>query len=573
METNLFEGLKVYQKRVFVPENADLMDEQVIKEMFNTLLHKRINFFQEFEEWILNRSELESVLDQHGAILYIRMTCQTDDVVRAQAYTRFIETIAPVIKPLEDALNKKYLELLQSFPLPERYDIYSREIKVDVSLFREENISLEKELELLSQEYQKISGAMTVFFQGEEKTMPQMATYLLNPQRNLRESAWRVTASRRLQDKDALEGIFNKMVLLRHKIAQNAGFKNYAEYKFQALHRFDYNLADCKQFHQTVEKSIVPVLRKMLEKRKEIMGLEALRPWDVAVDALSRPALRPFEKTEDLIIGCQKIFHQLDEALGATFEGMRQDNLLDLQSRKGKAPGGYQSTLQEFRKPFIFMNAVGTDQDVRTLLHESGHAFHALLCADEPLLDYRHAPMEFCEVASMSMELLAGNFLGVFYKNAEDVKRSQVDHLEDCLSVLAWVATIDAFQFWIYENPDHSLEDRKKAWCEIYRRFSSQVVDWSDLSQEENYLWHRQLHIFEVPFYYIEYAIAQLGALQIWLNAKKDFKKTMRQYKEALSLGGSQKLPELFEKAGIVFDFSERTIKPLATLLEKEIGL
>ncbi|HNV23554.1 MAG TPA: M3 family oligoendopeptidase, partial [Candidatus Omnitrophota bacterium] len=481
--------------------------------------------------------------------------------------------IAPVIKPLEDALNKKYLELLQSFPLPERYDIYSREIKVDVSLFREENISLEKELELLSQEYQKISGAMTVFFQGEEKTMPQMATYLLNPQRNLRESAWRVTASRRLQDKDALEGIFNKMVLLRHKIAQNAGFKNYAEYKFQALHRFDYNLADCKQFHQTVEKSIVPVLRKMLEKRKEIMGLEALRPWDVAVDALSRPALRPFEKTEDLIIGCQKIFHQLDEALGATFEGMRQDNLLDLQSRKGKAPGGYQSTLQEFRKPFIFMNAVGTDQDVRTLLHESGHAFHALLCADEPLLDYRHAPMEFCEVASMSMELLAGNFLGVFYKNAEDVKRSQVDHLEDCLSVLAWVATIDAFQFWIYENPDHSLEDRKKAWCEIYRRFSSQVVDWSDLSQEENYLWHRQLHIFEVPFYYIEYAIAQLGALQIWLNAKKDFKKTMRQYKEALSLGGSQKLPELFEKAGIVFDFSERTIKPLATLLEKEIGL
>ncbi len=568
-----FDQLPKYQKRKFVPENFKAGEVADVQAICEKLLSRSIQSAKDLEEWLIDRSELESVMDQEGSIRYIRMTCQTDDASYASVYQHFIEHIVPAIKPLEDQLNQKYFKEMKTFKLdPKHYEVYNRGLAMDVSLFVQENIALQTKVDLLSQEYQKICGAMTVNFQGKEQTLPQMGKYLLEPDRALRESAWRATAKRRLQDKDKVDQIFDQMLNLRDKIAQNAKCQNFCDYKFRSLHRFDYTPEDCKKYHQTVERLLVPLWSKILERRKKEMKLDSLRPWDLAVDPLGRAPLKPFTHVTELIGNCQEIFKKVEPLFGEQFKNMADLGLLDLASRKGKAPGGYQSALQEVRKPFIFMNAVGVDDDVRTLLHEGGHAFHSLACCHHPLYSYRHGPMEFNEVASMSMELLGGEYLPSFYK-PEDEERSRISHLEDIISLLIWVATIDAFQHWIYENPKHSSSDRKKMWLAIRKRFGDSLVDWSSLDEEHSFLWHRQLHVFEVPFYYIEYGIAQLGALQVWFNAKKDWTKAIKDYRQGLSLGGSRPLPELFRAAGIRFDFSESTIAPLMDVIKNELAL
>ncbi len=493
-----FNALKPYQKRAFVPENAELTDVSTLKKLFAQLQNQEVASSKELEEWILSRSEFEAAFDQKASGLYIRMTCQTDNKEYAQSYQDFIEKIIPVIKPLDDQLNQKFLKLVEQYPLdPQKYGVYIKAIKTDVDLFTEANIELEKKVGLLSQEYQAIIGKQTVEFEGREQTMPQMGKYLLDPDRALRQSAWEAMSGRRLQDKDKLDDVFDQMLQARVQISKNAGFDNFVDYKFQSLHRFDYTSEDCKEYHQAVEKAVLPLWNRIQEKRKEFMGLDSLRPWDTAVDSLGRKALKPFDSSDQLVDGCKEIFTQIDERLGVQFDMMHGEGLLDLESRKGKAPGGYQSTLNEARKPFIFMNAVGVDNDVRTLLHEGGHAFHALACRDNPILDYRHGPMEFCEVASMSMELLADEHLSVFYDD-KDKERSVIEHLEGVVYVLLWVAVIDAFQHWIYTDPDHSREDRAKKWIEIKTRFLGSSIDWSGCEEHEIYAWHRQLHIFEV---------------------------------------------------------------------------
>jgi len=574
MTTNTlnFEKLTPFQERTFVPNDANFSDISEVKVLFKSLIEKELDTKEVFEQWLLDRSELESILDQFGSILYIRMTCQTDDQERADDYKNFIETIVPVIKPLSDELNKKFVKTNEKFPLDqERYEIYSRSIATDIELFFQENVPIETEVDLLSQEYQKVCGAMTVEFEGRERTMPEMSKFVLEPDRSLRERAWKAIAQRRLKDKDQLEDIFDKMLKKRHKIAQNAGFKNYCDYKFKSMHRFDYTSDDCKKYHETVEELVLPVWNLICEKRKTAMGLDMLRPWDSAVDPLGRPPLKPFEQVDDLISGCLDIYNKVNIELGEQFKGMAQGGFLDLASRKGKAPGGYQSTLNESRRPFIFMNAVGTDDDIRTLLHEGGHAFHAIACSKDPLVDYRHGPMEFCEVASMSMELLGGEYIDVFYSDQGEAQRSRISHFQDIVFVLIWVAIIDSFQHWIYENPEHSRDERKEKWLSIRKRFGSQLVDWSGFEEEHNYLWHRQLHIFEVPFYYIEYGIAQLGALQVWLNAQKNLQEAITNYRKGLALGGSKGLPILFQTAGIKFDFSSETIGPLMDAVLDEL--
>jgi len=567
-----FKKLSVYQPRQFVPPFADIKDLEVIKSLYNTLLDREVVSSEALTRWILDHSELDAVLEQYSSILYVLMTCQTDDAVHAQNYTNFIETIVPALKPLDDRLNQKYLELFDRFqPDEERYGIYTRAIRVNRELFVAKNVPLQTKIDLLSQEYQVLCGAMTVAFDGRERTMPEMGKYLLEPDRELRERAWRASSERRLTDHQKLDDLLDQMTALRHEIAVNAGFSNFRDYKFKALHRFDYTPESCTQYHDSVEKLVVPLWSRIQKKRRETMRLTELRPWDTAVDPFSRPPLKPFDKVEDLIVGCQDIFNRVDLSLGAQFSEMVQLGLLDLGSRKGKAPGGYQTTLSEARKPFIFMNAVGVDGDVRTLLHESGHAFHSLACSHDPLLSYRHGPMEFNEVASMGMELLGDQYLNVFY-TPEEEQRSRVKHLEDIVFTLAWVATVDAFQHWIYENPTHTQEERRQKWISIYSRFSGGVVDWSGEEEVLAFLWHRQLHIFEVPFYYIEYGIAQLGALQLWLNSQKNREKALAQYREALSFGGSRPLPELFEIAGLKFNFSESTIAPLIRAVEYELN-
>ncbi len=568
-----FEQLKPYSPRSFVPADADLTDLDTVVGLFKLLIAAPVNSAAQFEQWILNRSELEAALDQAGSILYIRMTCQTDNEERANAFTAFIQTISPAVKPLDDQLNHRFIELNKQYSLDaDRYRIYARGIQAAIELFDERNVELQKQVDLLSQEYQKICGSMSVDFQGREHTMPEMSKYLLELDRDLREQAWRASADRRLKDKDKLEELFDKMLKLRHQIALNAGCENFMEYKFRQLQRFDYTPADCKQYHQTVEQVVVPVWRKVLERRKQRMKLDPLRPWDGAVDPLGRTPLKPFEQVSDLISKTQRMFAKVDPNFGEQFAHMASKGLLDLASRKGKAPGGYQSALDESREPFIFMNAVGTDSDVNTLLHEGGHAFHSIACAHDEIKDYRHAPMEFCEVASMAMELLAREYMEEFY-SADDKQRSIQDHLEDIIFILPWVATIDSFQHWIYENPDHTPEQRRQKWIETYRRFSSGVTDWSGLEEQEAYLWHRQLHIFEVPFYYIEYGIAQLGALQVWRNAQSDWSGAIDKYKQGLALGGSRSVTEIYEAAGIKFDFSREIIEPLIDAVRSKIDL
>ncbi|MBI4310002.1 MAG: M3 family oligoendopeptidase [Candidatus Omnitrophica bacterium] len=562
--------LPPYQKRAFVPQQADLTDVKTVAGLYGQLEQRPIGSDKEFERWILDRSELDAALSQAGSILYIRMTCQTDDKAAAGAYATFIQTVSPAVKPINDRINRRHLEYARQFALDaKRYEVYDRAVNTDVELFVQKNVDLQTQVDLISQEYQTVCAAMTVSFDGKEQTLPQMGKYLLEIDRALREKAWRATAERRSKDKDKLEDVFDRMFKLRNEISRNAGFSNFTEYQFKSYHRFDYTPQDCKRYHETVEQFIVPLNGKIMERRRKEMKLKSLRPWDTVVDPLGRAALKPFDEVKELIEGTKKIFNQIDPQLGKQFKEMDDLLLLDLESRKGKAPGGYQNTLSEARKPFIFMNAVGVDDDVRTLLHEGGHAFHALACAGNPLVDYRHAPMEFCEVASMAMELLGGRHIDVFY-GREQTKRSNREHLEGIIHVLAWVANIDAFQHWMYEHPNHSPQERAQAWLGFYEQFGGKFIDWTDLDDVKAYLWHRQLHIFEVPFYYIEYGIAQLGALQVWMNARRNPQKALADYRRGLALGGSRPLPELYKAAGIKFDFSADIIKPLIEAVTEE---
>jgi oligoendopeptidase F len=373
-----------------------------------------------------------------------------------------------------------------------------------------------------------------------------------------------------LQEAGKFEGIFEELLLLREQIAKNAGFANYRDYAFRANRRFDYSPEDCLRFHDAIECEVMPVLNELQTERRRQMKLDKLRPWDLAVDPLNRPPLRPFAQVGQMISASQKIFDRLDKDLAGGFKTMNDLRLLDLDNRKGKAPGGYQSTLAEARLPFIFMNAVGVQRDVETILHEAGHAFHALAARDEDLFAYRHAPIEFCEVASMSMELLGNEFIESFYSPSE-AKRARRDHLEGIVEIFPWIATVDAFQHWIYTHPAHSRAERRAAWLALMDRFGGEV-DWSGYETVRASLWHRQLHIFLHPFYYVEYGIAQLGALQVWSNSSRDKARALADYKRSLSLGGSRPLPELFAAAGCRFDFSVKTVKPLVDLVRQELA-
>ncbi len=569
-----FAELPVYQPRSFVPEKMDLGDWSRIAPLFDKLEAgaPQCRTSAAFERWLLEGSELTAALDEESSRRYIAMTCHTENGAAEAAFLHFIGQIEPRLKPRQFKLAQIFLAHPLRAQLPgERYFVFDRATQLQVELFRPENVPLETEEARLSQQYQKLIGSLTVPFRGEEQTLARMGRYLEDPDRALRQEAWEVVTRRRLREAEAIEQIFEQLLNLRGQIAANAGFPNYLAYAFRARGRFDYTPEDCRKFHEAIAEDVMPVLRVLQSQRRKQLVLGALRPWDLAVDPLNRPALRPFERVERLISNTRKIFAQLDPKLAGEFTLMRDLHLLDLDNRKGKAPGGYQSTLAEARLPFIFMNAVGIQRDVETILHEAGHAFHALAARGEDLYAYRSAPIEFCEVASMSMELLGNEFLEKFY-HPDDARRARRDHLESIVGIFPWIATVDAFQHWIYSQPGHSRADRQKAWVELMDRFGGDV-DWTGYEEARTNLWHRQLHIFIHPLYYVEYGIAQLGALQVWANSKKDKAQTLREYHHALSLGGSRPLPELFQAAGCRFDFSRETVQPLVRLVSAELAV
>jgi len=557
--------------RRFVLAPLDFSRWQNILPLFEMLERSPLDTLAQLESWLLNRSELMDAIQEEGSVRYIRMTCDTENKDLEKSYFDYLEEISENVKSADHRLKIRILQSSSWSHLPSRrYFVLKRSFQNDVDLFREENVRLETEESKLSQNYQKLIGSLTVEFEGREQTLQQMSRYQEFPDRSLREAAWKAVVDVRWRESERLEAIFNDLLELRRKISFNAGYTSYRDYAFKHLERFDYIPEDCFRFHEGVEKAVVPLMRKIEERRARDLNLAKLRPWDLSVDPQNRPPLKPFQEAGDLVEGCLKITRKVDNRFGEFVARMRELRLLDLESRKGKAPGGYQASLEEARLPFIFMNAVGLDGDVRTLLHESGHAFHVFATRDEPLTDYRHAPIEFCEVASMGMELLGGEFLSEFYPNSEDFNRSRKRHLEGIIDILPWIARVDAFQHWIYTHPDHSVEDRRKAWLKLHRRFGG-IEDWSEFEHFQATSWHRQLHIFELPFYYIEYAIAQLGALQVWLNSKKDFGKAVNEYWNALQLGGSRPLPELFAGANIQFDFGPEVLLPLMQFVEKEL--
>lgn len=548
--------------RRYLAASFNAGDPQAVLRAFDELLARPLADAQALERWLSDWMELGEVMEEEGSLRYTAMTCATDDPATEKAFMEYLEKVQEPSKPLTFQLTRKYLDHPDRKNLPASYHLFERSCEAQASLFREENVPLETEEEKLSQKYQKLSGAQTVHFEGEERTLPQMGRYLEEKDRSLRERAWRAIAERRLKDKDALEDLFDEMRALRVRIAANADFSNYRDYMFKHKERFDYGPRECEAFHEAVEKNVVPVARAIQEDRRKRLGLDVLRPWDNACDADGLPPLRPFEDPKVFPDQIRRILGQVDPWFGERFADMQRLGLLDLESRKGKAPGGYQTTFTEARLPFIFMNAVGVDGDVRTLLHEGGHAMHSWLTRDIAFPPYRSTPLEFAEVASMSMELLGDPYLDAFYRDPKEAKRSIRAHLESVILLLPWIATVDAFQHWIYLNPGHTREDRKAAWLDLRKRFGG-IEDWSGFEEAQAYGWHRQLHIFEIPFYYIEYGIAQLGALQVWRNARHDRAKGIAAYKNGLSKGSTLDLPHLFEAAGIRFSFDEATIRPL----------
>jgi oligoendopeptidase F len=575
----------------FVPANLDATKWENLKPLYQQLLDRPLRCKGCLETLLLDRSELDAAASEAQANLYIAMTCDTTDEAAKKGYLDFVENVEPQLKKIGFELDRRIAASPFAAEIDQqRYGVLLRDIRADVEIFRDENVPLMTEDTKLGQQYDEICGVMTVTFRGEEKTLPQMARYLEETDRDTREEAWRGIAERRYQDHERIEELYDRMVRIRHQIARNAGFENYRDYAFKAKHRFDYTPADCEAFHRAAEEVCVPVYRALNAERAEALGLsgdaagggagerrgpsgrESLRPWDLAVDIRGRPPLRPFESADELIAGTSRIFHRLDPKLGAMFDSMREGTptALDLESRKGKAPGGYQYNRDRIRKPFIFMNAAGLQRDLETMIHEAGHAFHSILCRDEPLVRYRHSPIEFAEVASMGMELLAQPFLEEFYA-PDEAARAVRGHLEDLSKMLPWIATIDAFQHWVYAHPEHTRKERTAKWIELDHRFGA-AVDWSGLEHYRATAWQRQLHLFSVPFYYIEYGIAQLGALQLWLQARRDQRKALSNYFAALSLGGSRPLPELFAAAELKFDFGPDTVRSLMDEVKRELA-
>lgn len=576
-------ALSAIQTR-FVPAEFDAARWESIEPLAKSLLTRPVKTVQELEDWIVDRGELEAAISEAASRLNINMTCDTDDAAAQEAFSIFVETIPPKYKPIAFELDRRQVQLSESLKLPsgpaDRYHVLTRNVRAEADLFRQENVKLHTELELLSQKFDQIAGAMSVNFGGGEKTLPQMARYQELTDRPTREAAWRTVAARRLQDRKAFDDLFDQMVPLRHKVAVNAGLANYAEYVFKEKRRFDYTAAHCRAFHDACEKAVVPLLRRLNEERRQLLGLSSVRPWDLAVDVKGRPPLKPFKDGRELQTKSIEMMRRLDPRLGdmlaslgdgSNTKGIRNGDSLDLDSRKGKAPGGYQANLDRQRRPFIFMNAAGLANDVVVMAHEAGHAFHNLLARNEPVHAYRSTTEEFCEVASMAMELLTLPHLHVFFPNTDDLARATRAQFIRTISILPWIAQIDAFQFWIYSNPTHTAAQRTKAWLELDERFGT-GIDWTGLEDAREALWQRQLHLFKAPFYYIEYGIAQLGALQLWLTSlERSPREAIDLYIKGLTLGGSRPLPDLFAASGLKFDFGPATVARLTDRVEAEL--
>lgn len=558
--------------RQFIAEDLVVDAWGKIESYFQDLLDREIDSVQNLEKWMLDRSELDAVLEEEQAWRYIKMNIDTRDEALGKAFAFWVKEISPNVAPYSHKLNVKLVESPFLNDLDqEKYRIYLRGLKKAIEIFREENIPLFTEMETKQQEYGAMAAKMTVEIDGEKMTMQKAAQFLKSTDRAKRELVFATMNERRLQDRDTLDKLYDALIALRQQIAKNAGFDNYRDYMFAAMGRFDYTPEDCADFHASIAQEITPIVNSIDAGRKEKMGLESYKPWDGSVDASGKEPLKPFEGGEELINKSIDCFYRLRPYFGECLETMKAMKHLDLESKEGKAPGGFNYPLYEIGVPFIYMNAVGSQRDLVTMVHEGGHAVHSFLSRDLDLCDFKSVPSEVAELASMAMELLSMDAWDEFYSDEEELKRAKSEQLEKVLSGLPWIAAIDKFQQWIYTT-EHTADERRAEWANIMGLLGSAEVDWE--GHEEAYLnmWQKQLHLYEVPFYYIEYGMAQLGAIAMWRSYKQLGETALDNYMDALRLGYTKSIGELYQAAGIEFNFSQEYVKELADFVKAEMA-
>lgn len=552
-------------QRSFVPSDFTITTWEKLQPYFEKLTIRALKSKADLEHWLLDVSELDSVVSEDFCWRQIKMTQDTTDKTLEESFSYFCTDIQPHIQPYTDQINKKLISspFLQELD-PEKYFTYLRAVKNKIALFREANIPLQSELSLLQQEYGGIAGKMSVEVDGKEYTLQQAAKFLESSDRHLRESVWRKIWERRSVDRDAMDKLYTTLVVKRNQVALNAGFDNYRDYAFKELGRFDYTPENCDQFHEGVKEYVMPLIDEILRHKKAALKIDTLRPWDLDAEPEGQKPLHPFQTGTELLEKATACFQQLKPYFADCLRKMDSLHHFDLDSRKGKAPGGYNCPLAESGAPFIFMNAAGQMSDVTTIVHEGGHAIQSFLTHSLELNAFKEYPMEIAEVASMSMELMSMKYWSNYFPDEADFQRAKIQQLERCLTIFPWIATIDKFQHWIYLHPQHTTAERTAAWEKIFDEFTSKEMDYSGLEKYKSINWQRQLHLFEVPFYYIEYGIAQLGAIGVWKQFQENEETTMDKYIHALSLGGTKTLPELYAAAGLRFDFSPSHIKGLS---------
>ncbi len=559
-------------ERHFLPKDFVITTWENLEPFFKNLLDRPINSKQDLEQWLKDMSEAEAVISEDACWRQINMTCDTTDKALEESFNYFCMEIQPQLQPYADALNKKLINSPFTAELDQqKFFTYLRSVKKSIDLFREENIPVQAELSVMQQQYGAIAGKMTIEVNGQEYTLQQASKFLESKDRKLREEVYRKIQDRRLQDKDAMNDLYTQLIGKRQQVAKNAGFDNYRDYKFVELGRFDYTKEDCFNFHEAVKLHVLPLIEKIYQKKKEKLGLDSLRPWDTEAEPEGIEPLKPFSGGNELYEKSVACFEKLNPFFADCLKKMKELKHFDLESRKGKAPGGYNCPLAESGAPFIFMNAAGQMSDVTTMVHEGGHAIHSFLSHNLELSSFKEYPMEIAEVASMAMELFSMNHWESFFGNPADLQRAKEHQLERTITIFPWIATIDKFQHWVYENPIHSLEERTNKWMEILQEFSTSAIDFSGLEEYRKIAWQRQLHLFEVPFYYIEYGIAQLGAIGLWMQYQQNPQQALQNYINALSLGGTKTLPELYEAAGLKFDLSPNHIKTLMEFVNGEM--
>jgi oligoendopeptidase F len=565
------------KQRHFLTADFKVTDWEHLQPYFEELKNRPIDNKEQLVKWLEDISELEAVVNEDACWRQINMTCDTTNKEYEEAFTYFCMEIEPKMKPYGFEINKKLLACPFTQELDKNlYFPYLRSVDNAAKLYRDENVPLQAEINVLAQQYGVISGAMGIEVDGKEYTLQQAAKFLHSPDRSLRETVFTKIATRRMQDKDKLNELFDKLLAIRQKIAVNAGFDNYRDYKFRELGRFDYTVADCFDFHEAVRQHILPLQAMLIKHRQRRLGLDKMRPWDSDAEPVGTEPLHPFKDGNELSGKAVEVFDQLRPYFSCCLQTMQQINRLDLESRKGKAPGGYNCPLAETGVPFIFMNAAGTMGDVITMMHEGGHAVHSFLSHPLQLSAFKEYPMEIAELASMSMELFSMEHWDVFFSDKTELQRAQLEEMERVISVLPWIATIDKFQHWLYTNPGHTVAQREEQWLVILNEFSTCITDWSGFEEYRTNFWQKQLHLFEVPFYYIEYGIAQLGAIAMWRQYRQNQEQALDNYMKALSLGYTKTLKELYTTAGIKFDFSAGYIKELAdfvTPVLKDMGV